>query len=489
MDPIVVLGLVLLLLTLLYWYGTRTHGTLERLGIPVIKPWPFIGSVKIFSPSVQMQDDLANAKKFGRVWGFYEGPTPQVFVADEELAKRIFIKDFEHFQDRPVLFDFEYGRDQLDLLPGDKWKALRGSLSPALTSSGKLKAMMPTVRECTEAAFKRMDAQLARGETSVTLSKQLFGPLTLDIMAQYAFGIKVPDVVDSSSSFVKHASAFGVPPEGDGALITFVVTAFPAVGSYLAGQGLIAAFKYFIELIRRSIKQRRAEGVERPDLVQAIMTAIDTKVPTKEFRDLGITEDLLLLQGAEMLMAAYDTTGTALTVAAYFLATHPEAAARAAREAEDVGELTYESLAQMPYIEGCIKESLRLSPLIPRHYRLCTRDWECDGVRIPKGTCVILPIWPYHFNPAVFPDPEKFLPERWLGEEGAKLAKYSWMPFGLGPRACLGNRLGLFELRYVLASLLRRYRLSRAPETRLEYLANGGLFAATKPIVARVEKI
>ena len=489
MDPLTALLAALLLLILLYWYGTSGFGSLERLGVPVIKPYPYVGSFLRPWTLCCVPDDLRHARTYGRAWGQYEGFWPQLFIADVELAKRIMIKDFDHFQDRPVLFDFQYGRDQLDMLPAERWKVLRSLLTPVLTTSGRLKAMVPTMRQCLDEAFSRLDAQLQTSPI-IDAQKDLFGPLTLDVMAQFSFGMKVPDVADKNSVFVKHASAFGVPTDDTSApLMTLFLTSFPVIGNYLAGRQLIPAFRYFVEVLRRSIKQRRAEGVQRADLVGVIMDAIDNKVPTAEYRQLELTEEIVLLQGAEMLMAAYDTIGTALTKSAFFLATEPDAAEQVAQEAHDLDELTYETVAQLPKLEAFIKEVLRMAPLLSRHYRLCTRDWEHDGLRVPRGTTVIIPMPAFHMDEKLFPEPRRFRLERWLDEDAHRRTQYSWMPFGLGPRACIGARLAMVECKFFLAAFLRRYRISACSQTKFEYVPGSTLFANTKPIIVNVEKI
>ena len=130
MEPLTAFLLTLLLLALLYWYGISSFGSLERLGIPVIKPYPYIGSFLRPWKVLCVADDIRHARTYGRVWGQYEGSWPQVFIADIEMAKRIMIKDFDHFTDRPTLFDFEYGRNQMDMLPAEQWKVLRSLVGP-----------------------------------------------------------------------------------------------------------------------------------------------------------------------------------------------------------------------------------------------------------------------------------------------------------------------------------------------------------------------
>lgn len=483
--------LLLLVLFLIYKYGTRTHGTLERLGIPVIRPLPFIGSIAFPWRCILVEEDARNAQRFGRVWGNYEGPKPQVFVADVEMAKRILIKDFEYFPDRPQLFDFEYGRDQMDMLPAERWKPLRSLLAPPLRSAVHLKAMVPTILQCTEDAFQRLDKQLQEKKL-VNAKDDLFGPLVLDATAQFSFGMKVPEVANKDSKFVRSAAAFGFPASAPDTFLTILFTSFPAIGNYFAGQEIIPAMKYFISVLRGSMKERRQSGITRPDLVNILMDAIDQKVPSAEYKRLKIDEPLVVLQGAEMLMAAYDTVGTAITTTAYFITVHPDIQQRVRKEAAAVlaeGPLTYDSLNQLPLLEACVQEALRLVPILHRHFRIAVRDWEYDGVRIPAGTETIIPVTPLHRNPDVFPDPDNFDPDRWLGEDRRTLGQYHFMPFGLGPRSCIGSRLGIMECKFVLAMLLQKYRLVKAPETKMEFVSGVSLFCSTKPIMFEVEKI
>ncbi|XP_037074614.1 cytochrome P450 3A13-like [Pollicipes pollicipes] len=481
-SAMLLLALLVLLLFLLYKYFTRTHGTLERLGIPTIKPYPFVGSLV----AADGGEDVANARRFGRVWGQYEGMMPQIFIGDLELAKRVLITDFDHFTDRPLLFEFDIARDMLDFLQGERWKVVRSILAPAMTSGTKIKAMMPTMNECLEDAFLRVDTKLRSGP-QLQIKDDLFGPLVLDISARFSFSMKIPNLDDKSSTFVKAATAFG-PLFIPSSWLEGVLLAFPAYFNWRGARLLQPALRYLVQLLRRSIKQRRADGVTNTDLVSAITDAIDNRVPTPEFRRLGITEDVLLLQGAELLMAAYDTTGTTLALAAFHLVRHPDVLSRAVEEVDGAGELSYEALQQLPLLEAVVQEALRLSSLITRHFRVCTRDWEYDGLRIPAGTAVLVPLRPFHFDPELFPEPERFLPDRWLGEQGRQLGQYSWMPFGLGPRACMGLRLAMVECKFVLAHLLRRYTI--APPTGVRPVKEGEAEPSPgyDPVLIKVEE-
>ncbi|XP_043200064.1 cytochrome P450 3A41-like [Amphibalanus amphitrite] len=481
---LLVLSLVVLVLFLIYRHGTRTHGTLEKLGIPVIKPYPFVGSYLTPWTKYTAVEDQRNAKRFGAVWGQYDGLVPYVYVASVELAKCVMIKDFEYFQDRPVsMMDYEYARDMLDFLKGEQWKQVRSLFSKTVSSGSKLKAMMTTVKKCTEDGFKRLDAKLEK-ENELVIQDELFGPIVLDAMSQFSFGIKIP-MEDKSNPFLQHVNIFTA---GD-----YETPAWKAAFRLIFKPGsefemIVPAFKFMNEVMRKSIKERRISGGSKGDIVDIMVDAIDNKVPTKEFRDLNITEDIIVTQGAELLMASYGTTAAVLSFCTYYLVRYPDIMERVVCEVEDEEELTYESAQRLPLLEAVMYEALRLTPFIPRHIRTCTRDWERDGVRIPAGTNVVISASTLQMDPGEFPEPESFQPDRWLADGGRKLGQYHWMPFGLGPRACLGTRLATLEVKYILASFLKRYRVSTCSKSRLEVKPGLSLLADFYSIWIKVEK-
>ena len=482
---LLVVCLVVLVLLLVYRRGTRTHGTLEKLGIPVLKPYPFLGSYLKPWTKYLVQEDIRNAKRFGAVWGQYDGMIPYVYVADVEMAKCILIKDFEYFQDRPVaIMDFEHSREMLDFLKGEQWKLVRSLFSKTIASGAKLKAMMTTVRNSTEDAFKRLDIKLEK-ENEFVIQDELFGPLVLDAMSQFSFGIKIPNMDDKSNPFLQHVN---IVTSGDYETPAWRVAWNLIVRPNTEFEMIEPALKFMIEVMRRSIKERRINGGTHGDIVDIMIDAIDNKVPTKEFRDLRITERIIVTQGAELLMASYGTTAAVLSFCAYQLTQHPDIMERVIREVEDEDELTYESTQRLPLLEAVMYETLRVTSFAPRHVRLCTRDWERDGVRIPAGTNVMIAVNPLHMDPGEFPEPERFLPDRWLGDNSRKVGQYHWMPFGLGPRACLGTRLATLEVKYVLASFLKRYRVSACSRSRLQMKPGMSAFAEFYSVWLKVEK-
>ena len=178
-----------------------------------------------------------------------------------------------------------------------------------------------------------------------------------------------------------------------------------------------------------------------------------------------------------ILLAGHDTSAIALAWVFSDLLPRPELCERVRAELEAVsgsGPLGSGEVRQLRFLDALIKESLRLRPLVDFSVRRLAAPFEAGGVRYPAGITLAPCSLLAHFNPAVFPEPETFRPERFLEE---RPDPYTWIPFGGGQRRCLGMNFALFELRTVLATILRRVRFAPREPRRVEFQRRG-LFLA-----------
>ncbi|WP_030670798.1 cytochrome P450 [Streptomyces sp. NRRL B-1347] len=182
------------------------------------------------------------------------------------------------------------------------------------------------------------------------------------------------------------------------------------------------------------------------------------------------------------LLAAHHTTGVAVSWTLHLLGRHPEAAARVTEELDRVlGERpapTYADLRRLTYLDMTLKEAMRLYPPGPYGARETTEPLVLGEYEIPAGTTVFYPFWAVHLNPDHWPDPEKFLPERFTPEEAAKRPRFAYIPFGLGPRSCEGAQLATVEAQLVLAVLLKRLTFRPVPGHQVTPIERFVLWAA-----------
>ncbi len=151
-------------------------------------------------------------------------------------------------------------------------------------------------------------------------------------------------------------------------------------------------------------------------------------------------------------------------------------------------EVDYNILCQLEFLEMCCNESLRMYPPAERTDRESTRDTTINGINIPKDTKVVLLIYPQHYDPEIWPEPEKFNPYRWTPEEKVKHGTYDWIPFGGGPRNCVAMRLALTEFKIAMVYLIRAFRFVRTSKTEVPIqLMKTGLLGAKNGIWLKFE--
>ncbi len=200
------------------------------------------------------------------------------------------------------------------------------------------------------------------------------------------------------------------------------------------------------ELIYDEIRRRRADPAtaERDDVLSVLLQARDED--GEPMTDVELRDELMTL-----LVAGHETTSTALAWTFDLLVHNPDAMRRLRAEIA-AGESD-------EYLDAVIKESMRIRPVVPGVSRKLSRPWTLDGYEMPAGTRVSPNIWLTHHNPDIYPEPERFRPERFI-ETAADT--YSWIPFGGGIRRCLGASFALFEMKVVIPAVLSRVELSAA---------------------------
>ena len=167
-------------------------------------------------------------------------------------------------------------------------------------------------------------------------------------------------------------------------------------------------------------------------------------------------------------MAGHDTTSASLAWFWYLLARHPEAERRVLAEVDAVlGDrpATYEDVPRLRYTEMTVRESMRLYPAAGFLFtREAVEDVEVGGYTLPRGSWLVISPYVLHRDPDLFTDPEAFDPERFAPGRVDEIPSYAYLPFGGGPRICIGNSLATMEIVLVAATVLQKYRVLLAPD-------------------------
>ena len=212
------------------------------------------------------------------------------------------------------------------------------------------------------------------------------------------------------------------------------------------------------------INERRASGEDKGDLLSMLLLAEDedgSRMSDKQARDEAVT----------LFLAGHETTANALNWTWYLLAQHPEVEAKLHDELDTVlaGQPpTLDDLKRLPYTEMVMKESMRLYPPAWSFSREALEDIQLGDYTVPKGSVVAILGYLTHRDPRWWDAPEAFMPERFSEENEANIPRYVYIPFGGGPRICIGNSFAMMEARLLLATIASRYRLALSPGQKVE---------------------
>ena len=214
-------------------------------------------------------------------------------------------------------------------------------------------------------------------------------------------------------------------------------------------------------VIREVIARKREQGLTGSDIL-SMMIQMHEQDPER------LSEQELFGHTTTMFRGGYNPSGMVLYWTLFLLEHHPEALKRVLEELHRLvkGNIpTQEEVEHLPYLEGVLKETMRLFPAGTWTARLAMQDFELDSQSLPKGTWIVMSPYITHRIPEVFPDPYRFVPERWLSIHPSA---YEFMPFSAGPRYCIGTSLALMQLKIAMSILLRRYRYALKPGTRVD---------------------
>lgn len=224
------------------------------------------------------------------------------------------------------------------------------------------------------------------------------------------------------------------------------------------------------KVVLKLIEERRRTGEDHGDLLSMLLLAADENNNGRQMTPEEIWDEALTF-----FIAGYDTIATAMMWTWYLLAQHPDVEARLHAEVDEVlaggGPATFDDLPRLRYTEGVLSESMRLYPPTWRLVRRAIRDFPIGDHVIPARSLVVVCQYAMHRHPRYYPDPERFDPDRFTPEAKAARPRFSYFPFGGGPRHCMGEPFAMLEGVILLASLARQWRLRLEPGYRVELRA------------------
>ena len=335
---------------------------------------------------------------------------------------------------------------------GQLWQLVRQTLQPAFQSQ--------QIRDHAQIMINETVTLVDQWQPGQTLEMcQAMMDLTMGITSQAFFGIDLRDRPEAKG-IVRFIELFNLRISG-----------FPVPG-WLPLPATLEMKRYIAEtdrLLTPLIAERRRNPAAYTDILAMLIQA-----QAKDTTGL-ITEKQVRNEVFNLFAAGYEVTANSLAFALYLIQQHPDVEARLLAEIEQVlGHRTiqFEDLAQMPYLECVLKESMRLLPVTTVFARQSTEavSWTTSGCdrNIPKNVGVLISPWTLHRRADIYPDPLTFQPDRFNLNVRSQLPKFAYLPFSGGNRICLGQAFAMTQMRINLATILQRYRLHTATDYILE---------------------
>ncbi|XP_017010446.2 cytochrome P450 9c1 [Drosophila takahashii] len=484
---------------LLYKWSVHSFGYFLKRGVAHEKPIPLLGNIpwsvmmgkeSYIRHSVEMHSRL----KQNKVYGVYNLRDPLYYLADPELIRQVGIKSFDTFAnhrkgitDGPN--DTSVMSKSLLSLRDRRWKQMRSTLTPTFTSL-KIRQMFELIHYCNVEAVDFLQRQLDEGSSELEL-KDFFTRYTNDVIATAAFGIQVNSFKDPNNEFFSIGQRISEFSFWGGLKVMFYILMPKLMKALRVPVMDMNNVDYFKKLVFDAMKYRKEQSIVRPDMIHLLMEAQrqfrkdqEGAKESQEEQGAEFNDEDLLAQCLLFFSAGFETVSTCLSFTSYELLMNPAVQDKLYEEIlavkEELGDrpLDYDTLMGMKYLDCVVSESLRKWPPAWVLDRMCAADFELKDeegqlvLQLRKDDLVHIPVVALHHDPDNFPQPEEFRPERFDEEHKHEIRQFTYLPFGVGQRSCIGNRMALMEVKSLIFQLLLRYRLKPTDRTSKDMMAS-----------------
>ncbi|XP_070494179.1 probable cytochrome P450 28a5 [Chironomus tepperi] len=419
---------------------------------------------------------------------------PRLMILEPELIKDVLVRKFHHFRNNEFSYLIDTELDPLFaknpfLLRDDEWKEKRAEITPAFTTN-RLKALYPLIQDVSVRMVKYINTEVKKADPFD--ARELSAKFTTDVVSNCIFGI-------DAESFTKEKPEIREMGRRLFSQSAWIFVKMIILESFKFLQGFIKiqfteleVQQFFVDLMKQALKYREEKKVQREDFLDFVIQLRNKK---------NISELEMASHTISFFSDGFETSSIAISHALYEIAKNKRVQAKLREEVrsnlDKNGQISFEKLQEMTYLDQVFHEALRMHPPLMITSRLCSEDVELeyDGkkVTVEKGMNVFIPYLWVHYDPENFLEPTNFHPERF--DDGALkdyLDRCVLMPFGGGPRICLGMRFALLQSKAALATVIANFEISVNSKTQdsplvidpIEFLniKTGGLWLDFKPL-------
>ncbi|XP_041673819.1 probable cytochrome P450 6t1 [Drosophila eugracilis] len=484
--PVVVIsGVVIVFITV--WLWQRRHFShWRRLGVPFIPGAPFVGNVwNLLRGGCCFGDqfrELYESKEAdGRAFvGIHVLHNHALLLRDPALIKRIMVEDFGQFLNRFETTDSicdTMGSQNLFFSKYETWRETHKIFAPFF-AVGKVRQMYGLLESIGHKLEEHMNDNLKERDRMELEVKQLCTLFTRDIIASLAFGIEAQSLQNPKAEFRRMCIEVN-DPRPKRLLHLFTMFFFPRLSRRVRTHLYSKEYESFMRRTMNYIlAQREESGEKRNDLIDIFLQL----KRTESAESIIHRPDFFVAQAAFLLLAGFDTSSSTITFAVYELARNPSIQSRLRTELRKALQsspdhrISCDTVNALAYLRQVVDEVLRLYPPTAFLDRCCNSREGYDlsawnnglPFKLHAGTPVYISVLGLHRNPQYWPNPEIFDPERFSSEQRQQHHPMTYLPFGAGPRGCIGTLLGQLEIKVGLLHILKNFRVELCERTSPE---------------------
>lgn len=481
---------VLLTMLLLTWRW-RHFSYFRRLGIPGPRPNLLWGNLMEYHSTDLYKMIGRWIENYGDIFGFYNGDVPFVVTLDLDLIEHVHVRNFKNFMNRGLTMAtaqlHPYVGKSILHASTPHWRSIRSSVAGGFTPA-KLKLMMPDLEEDVSLFLRSLERYANRGNEVHML--RMFEPLAMDLIGRRCFGAceRFQDQPHHPLiSVAKHI--MGNTMTGAVHMVGQCITSFGPFMKPVCFFSLVARhFRPTRLRTEKIIEMRRKDpSFRKPDILQNLLEAKYVERETGSGASQGengipksraLTTDEVMTSAGTLCLAGFETMASSLCYFTFTLAKHPDVQERVREEIREAvreqGALDYETvMKRLQYLEQVMNETLRLYPPgLTFVTRRAEQDFDYEGINFKAGTCFMVPLYQIQRDARFWPEPLDFKPERFSPENEDKLNKRAFMPFGIGPRNCVGMKVAVLNLKFTMAKLVQKYHFQLGPSQKGEMRLN-----------------
>ncbi|KAK3599771.1 hypothetical protein CHS0354_037257 [Potamilus streckersoni] len=468
--------LALTLFTCIYRYLSGLYCLFSTLKISGPKPMWVFGNILEFNGKDPLQVFTNWKNKYGKVCGWFEGFKPCININDPEMAKEILVRKFDCFSIRSCYRPFKYYPDDFNLSNkyGEQWKKQRTVFNKSFTP-GTLNKMLERVyrtsSDCINAVMKNIEVNSL--EMNLTEYAEVFH---METICRAMLQMDDKALLQNRDLFLEAARESNRSASAENELAGLAKT-YPGLTPLLkrfdtknkeSHQRVVKAFEQMLEEKNPLAEVKKLKTSVICHLLTTTVMEVDS---SNNIEKRHLTRDESMAHLYSTVVEAFGTGMALIEFLVYELAIHTDIQENVRKEIyEKLGDNenpTYEDLQSLQYLDMVINETLRVHPIAPGVQRTCSADCEINGTQFKKGFIVRIMTCTIYNDPEIYPDPEKFIPERFSVEGRRDRHPFAFLPFGHGPRMCPGYKFTIAEVKILIMKLLRRFKVDIFSKTEI----------------------